>query len=157
MSEYRLESDGFVSLAEELLTNGNRLRFQASGISMLPYIYHGDILEIKPLGDQVPRLWDIVLCKIPSGNLVAHRVVGSKKVDGRKMFLIKGDSLVAPDGYVGLENMLGIVDAVIHDGEYKQIDTNIKRMFAGVLVIILPQIWRVRRLLGRIWFFHRSR
>ena len=132
MSELRLESDGFESLVDEVLSKGDTLRFRARGISMQPFIRDGDILEIQPSGGELFRTTDIVFCKSPKGNLVAHRIVGIKPGEGRDKLIIQGDALGQPDGYIDTGDVLGRVVAVIRDGENKRVDTPFMR-FAGHL------------------------
>jgi len=133
MSELRLESDGFESLADEVLSKGDTLRFRARGISMQPFIRDGDILEIQPNVGELFRTTDIVLCKSPKGKLVAHRIVGIKPGgEGRAKLIIQGDALGQPDGNIDPGDVLGRVVAVIRDGEYKRVDTPFMR-FAGHL------------------------
>ena len=138
MSELRLESDGFESLADEVLSKGDTLRFRARGISMQPFIHDGDILEIKPNGGILFRRTDIVLCKIPTGRLVAHRVVGTEMGEDPGKLLIQGDALGQPDGNIDPGEVLGRVVAVIRDGEYRRVDTPFMRFAARLWIGIAP-------------------
>ena len=138
MSEFRLESDGFESLVDEVLSKGDNLRFRARGISMQPFIRDGDILEIKPNGGVFFCTTDIVLCKIPKGNLVAHRIVGIKPGEGRDKLIIQGDALGIPDGYIDPGDVLGKVVAVIRDGEYRRVDTQLMRFVGHLWIRVVP-------------------
>ena len=139
MSELRLESDGFESLADEVLSKGDTLRFRARGISMQPFIRDGDILEIQPNVGELFRTTDIVLCKSPKGKLVAHRIVGIKPGgEGRGKLIIQGDALGQPDGNIDPGEVLGRVVAVIRDGEYKRVDTLFMRFAASLWIWIAP-------------------
>ncbi len=149
MSELRLESDGFESLADEVLSKGDNLRFRARGISMQPFIRDGDILEIQPNGGELFRTTDIVLCKIPKGKLVAHRIVGIKPGEGRDKLIIQGDALGLPDGYIDPGKVLGRVVAVIRDGEYKRVDTPFMRFAGHLWVWVVPTGRHFRNNLAR--------
>ena len=138
MSELRLESNGFESLADEVLSKGDNLRFRARGISMQPFIRNGDILEIQPDGGGEFRTTDIVLCKSPKGHLVAHRVTGTEIEDGRGKLIIQGDALGQPDGSIDPGEVLGRVVAVIRDGEYRRVDTPFMRFAARLWIGIAP-------------------
>ena len=138
MSELRLESGGIESLADGVLSKGGTLRFRARGISMQPFIRDGDILEIQLDGGELYRRTDIVLCKIPTGRLVAHRVVGTEMGDGRGKLIIQGDALRQPDGNIDPGEVLGRVVAVIRDGEYKRVDTPFMRFAARIWIRIVP-------------------
>ncbi len=138
MSEFRLESEGFESLVDEVLSKGDTLRFRARGISMQPIICDGDILEIQPNGGELFRTTDIVLCKSPKGKLVAHRIVGIKPGEGRDKLIIQGDALGQPDGNIDPGEVLGRVVAVIRDGEYRRVDTPFMRFAAYLWIGIVP-------------------
>jgi len=149
MSELRLESDGFESLVDEVLSKGDTLRFRASGISMQPFIRDGDILEIQPSGGELFRTTDIVLCKSPKGRLVAHRIVGIKPEEGRDKLIIQGDALWQLDGNIDTGEVLGRVVAVIRDGEYKRVDTPFMRFAAYLWIGIVPAGRQFRNTLAR--------
>ena len=149
MSEFRLESDGFESLADEVLSKGDTLRFRASGVSMQPFIRDGDILEIQPNGSELSRTTDIVLCKTPKGNLVAHRIVGIKPGEGCGKLIIQGDALGQPDGNIDQGEVLGRVVAVIRDGEYKRVDTPFMRFAGHLWMRIAPAGRQFRNNLAR--------
>ena len=138
MSELRLESDGFESLIDEVLSKGDTLRFRARGVSMQPFIRDGDILEIQPNGGELFRTTDIVLCKSPKGKLVAHRIVGIKPGEGHDKLIIQGDALGQPDGNIDPGDVLGKVVAVIHDGGYRRVDTPLMRFAGHLWVRIVP-------------------
>jgi len=149
MSELRLESDGFESLVDEVLSKGDTLRFRARGISMQPFIHDGDILEIQPNEGKLFRTTDIVLCKSPTASLVAHRVVGTEMEDGRGKLIIQGDALGQPDGNIDPGDVLGRVVAVIRDGEYKRVDTPFMRFAGHLWIRIAPTGRQIRNNLVR--------
>ena len=105
---------------------------------MQPFIRNGDILEIQPNGGVLLRTTDIVLCKSPNGSLVAHRIVGIKRGEGRGKLIIQGDALGIPDGYIDPGDVLGRVVAVIRDGEYRRMDTLFMRFAARLWIGIVP-------------------
>ncbi len=98
----------FAVLASEFLSRGLRLRFRASGGSMAPEIRSGDVVEVAPLGsDRSVRRGDIVLCRLPNGGIVLHRVVRIRGRRGERRILPKGDALAGPDGWIDPESVLG--------------------------------------------------
>ena len=59
---YRLNGPDFRRLAGEILAAGNRVRFQAGGESMHPFIQDGDILEVAPLSNSLKiKIGDVLL------------------------------------------------------------------------------------------------
>lgn len=110
---------------------------------MRPFLMDGDRLEVAPIAVP-PRIGDVVLLKAgPFG--VAHRVVlrvGAK-------LLIKGDALPRSDGWVGLEEILGVVVGVRRRGRNVRLFRRAAvapSLLAGVLGRAgLPRIWRKLR------------
>ena len=78
MSVLRLNGSEFHDLAGQILDSGHRLRFQASGGSMQPFIHDGDILEVAPLVGEHVRRGDVLLVKATNGKWLAHRVVKTR-------------------------------------------------------------------------------
>jgi signal peptidase I len=138
MSNVYLDTDDFEELAAEILTGGNNLRFRARGSSMRPFIYDGDILEIKPEHGGSIRQADIVLCKIPSGHIVAHRVVKKEQHDSGDVLLLQGDALYNPDGIIRSNEVLGVVVSVERNKRITRLDTPIKRILAQLWIVAVP-------------------
>ena len=92
--ELSLSGPAFVELIRAVLDRGVPFRFKAKGLSMHPFIRHGDVITITPLSENLPRYGDVVAFVRPrTFALVVHRVVGKR--DGA--FLIKGDNVACYD------------------------------------------------------------
>lgn len=112
--ELSFSGPAFAELARAVLDRGVSFRFKAKGISMHPFIRHGDVITIFPISGSLPRYGDVVACVRPRAyTLVVHRVVG--KHEGA--FLIKGDNIAYPDGLIPMSNILGRVTKVERDGK----------------------------------------
>jgi signal peptidase I len=107
MPDRKLSGTEFSGLVAEILGAGDRVRFQAKGESMRPFLLDGDLLEVVPAAVEEIVRGDVVLIRRNIGGLIAHRVVNRKKLDGIPTFLIKGDNCFQPDGWFGPENILG--------------------------------------------------
>jgi hypothetical protein len=75
MSVPGLNGTEFHDLADQLLAEGHRVRFQAGGESMQPFIQDNDILEVAPLDGKWIKQGDVLLVETNGGKLLAHRVV----------------------------------------------------------------------------------
>ena len=64
----------YCELAAEVLASTGKLRFRATGASMLPTLWPGDMLFVSRLGAAAANPGDIVLYR-REGRLVAHRLV----------------------------------------------------------------------------------
>lgn len=102
----------FTGVSHELLAHGYSVRFRAPGNSMMPTIFDGEMITIRPIEPSDVKRGDIILYRCP-GSIVAHRVVGTEKRDsGALRFILRGDALGAPDEPVEIEQVLGRVESV---------------------------------------------
>jgi signal peptidase I len=98
-----------MELIEAVHEKGAAFHFQAKGHSMTPAIRDGDFITISPLEELVPRRGDVIAFRHPERpQMLVHRVLHA---EGRKFFL-KGDNCPAADGWVPLENVLGLITQV---------------------------------------------
>jgi len=89
-------------------------RFKAGGTSMSPFIKDGDILTISPLGEDPPRIGDVVIFMHPvSRKPVVHRVV-AKKGD---VYRIKGDNLQARGHWLSRKSILARLERLQRNGK----------------------------------------
>lgn len=115
-------SPEFLNLSNEILAYGNRLRFQARGESMNPFIRNGDILEIEPIAAEKIKWADVIFYRVDERRLVAHRVVKKVMHNHRPIFITKGDANIGQGEQVHLEQILGRVRTV--ERNQKKIDLN---------------------------------
>ena len=73
----------------EALENGNTMRYRALGWSMSPFIKEGSILTIRP--GKRAFIGDVILYK-RADSMIAHRVIGKRRLDGRAFLVVKGDN-----------------------------------------------------------------
>ena len=87
-----------------------------AGTSMYPEIKNGDILIIQKKDSPVfsINIGDIIVFKDLNGKNVAHRVVG---INNNK-YLVKGDNLPEPDGFVEYDDIIGKVVDIIHRNNF---------------------------------------
>jgi len=90
----------FILLILTIYTRFTGFHFIAvvEGHSMEPSLNTGDIVFIIPVKD--PReisVGDVIVFKRPSGELIIHRVIDIKQIDGRYYYVTKGDNNFIPD------------------------------------------------------------
>ena len=103
-ADVEIDADDAEQLARAVLAKGHRLRFQARGRSMRPFIPHGSTLEIEARTlEEIPR-GAVVLYAHDPDRLVAHRVLAR---DARELRL-RGDSCARVDA-VDQDAVLGVV------------------------------------------------
>ena len=99
-------------LAAEVLQAYRELRLRVVGSSMLPAIWPGDILSIRPCGIADAGLGDIVLFT-REGRLFAHRVVSCCG----DSLLTQGDGIRDPDPPVKPGELIGRVFEIVRRGK----------------------------------------
>jgi hypothetical protein len=112
MRELGLEGAEFAALATEILDRGKKLHFRARGVSMGPFIRHGDVVEIQAVDPARVRHGDVILFQDREGHVFAHRVLRLVRADEREVLITKGDALAQCDGPVSTGQLLGRVMAV---------------------------------------------
>lgn len=136
-------------LAEECLRSFGRLRIQATGWSMMPTLWPGDILEIEQVNAECVAEGEIVLFR-RNHRLCAHRVISknfAERCDCR--MTTQGDSLPAPDPPISSSQLLGKISLISRGGHIFQPRRTLSSLERG-LVTILRRSFHVSRLLARL-------
>ena len=98
-------------LAAEVLRSFGSLRLRATGASMLPAIWPGDVLSISGHAATEALPGDIVLFR-RDGKLVAHRVVARTIREGRVQWVTRGDNVEGNDDPVSSNEILGKITTI---------------------------------------------
>jgi hypothetical protein len=132
----------------ELLAEGARkfgeIRFKATGDSMLPSVWPGDLLTVRRQSFPEFRRGQIVLYERgasgrgpvagENAQLVAHRVVDYSGDSSGPQLITRGDSLARNDAPVHEDQILGRVVSISRNGRPIGLDfTRSRRMAAWVL------------------------
>lgn len=134
MAERQLDFADFEGLAAQVLEAGSRLRFQAHGSSMHPFIQDGDTVEVMAVPPCDLRPGQVVLCRLNNGRLVVHRVL-KVKPDG---LLVQGDALLYPDGLVSFSAVLGRVISLERGSNLISLDTFKNRLLIWLWIWLTP-------------------
>ena len=145
MPQRRLDSAAFAELASDILAGDHILRFEATGGSMRPFIWDGDTLEVRAVNPDELRRGDIVLCRLASGRLVAHRVTQVSQ----SALVTHGDALFAPDGGIAPAAVMGRVCAVTHKAQRYSTNTALIHTLALLWIALVPL--RQPLLAGILW------
>lgn len=96
-----------------VLERGNLMNMVVHGLSMYPFIRDGDRVIVKPFGDQLPQIGDIVAFQRPENDqLIMHRVI-EKEGD---RYTIKGDNVFTSDGSISRSKLIGQIISVTRTG-----------------------------------------
>ena len=120
----------FKDLLEAMLSEGAKVTFSASGFSMFPFIVEGDLLTISALEGAGLKVGSVVAFKRPQEkSVVVHRIVGRTK----DSFLLKGDNVSGPDGYLTRSDLLGFVSKVERRGKRVRLGLGQEGMIIALL------------------------
>jgi signal peptidase I len=124
-----------------LLQSGRRVRFQARGRSMTPFILEGDILLVDP-EHPAQRGSVAFVCSVDRGCL-AHRVI-HRYPDGR--VILQGDHNWHSDGIFQPSDILGGVFAVERGERTLRLDRGAYRWLGLAWSYVQP----LRRIMGKV-------
>jgi len=132
-----------IEIISALREKGASFRFQANGFSMGPAIRDGDHITLAPFGDLLLGRGDVLAFRHPDRpQMVVHRVLRKRK----NSFYIRGDNAPDADGWIPVENILGLITQVERQGE--NVFWPDRRHFWARLYFRLYTLWPpVRRLL----------
>jgi hypothetical protein len=138
-----------MELIEAVHEKGASFRFQARGYSMTPAIRDGDFITISPLRDFIPGRGDVLAFRHSNGlQLLVHRVLKKNK----NRFLIKGDNCPEADGWVPLENILGLITRVERQEKNRFWPNRSEYPLCSVIYLFTYPFWPpLRQVMARIW------
>ncbi len=104
--DFQAREAGRCSLVAEALRSWGRLKLRASGISMLPALWPGDLLTIQSYQSEQVELGEIVLY-MRDGRFFIHRVVSQGLVAKGTFLITRGDCMAENDPPVSRDELLG--------------------------------------------------
>jgi signal peptidase I len=118
-----------LQIIETLLRQQTPVAFQAHGPSMNPTIRDGDRIRVLPLSVATLKTGCIVLYRI-HGRITVHRLLINKKRTNR--IFTAADAALRSGDWIPIADILGVAQAVIHDGREVRLDTRRAR-WTGLL------------------------
>lgn len=107
--------EGRCSLAAEALRSWGTLKLRATGISMLPTLWPGDLLTVHSVRPELTQPGDIVLY-MRRGRFFVHRVMSRDLMLDEGFLVTRGDCMSENDPPVGRRELLGKITEVARDG-----------------------------------------
>lgn len=115
----------------------------ARGDCMAPLIADGARLRVAPARRYYPG--DVIVCRAANGSYRVHRLLGSARWRGRRVFVTRGDNSGQVDGRVGAGDLLGKVCG----GECDKRAVNATLYWRGVALARFARFALARALLPR--------
>ncbi len=117
-----LSSSELANTSKDLLTAGYKIRFRATGESMIPVIMPGDLLTIAPTAGDKVRLGQIVMIITDQGRTIVHRLVSLRAMGNKNLVQTCGDNSSVKDKPVEKQQVLGRIDEIQRGG--KRVDSS---------------------------------
>ncbi len=118
MSEMTIQLQA-ASLAAELVQENGRCVMSVAGLSMTPFIRHGDRVTLISARDSRLNIGDVVLVAPLSGGFpMLHRIIRQRG----DQYLIKGDRMIQPDGFFKREHIKARAVFLERGGKRKRLD-----------------------------------
>jgi len=128
-------STDFMELGSEFLRLGKSIRFQAHGNSMQPLVRDGDILLLEPVLQKKVKVGDIILCAPQPDVVVVHRVIRRKTKSNKTSFLVQGDHVGRPDGWISSQKIYGRAVKIERDPNSIDINFPVMRILGWMALI----------------------
>jgi hypothetical protein len=115
-------------LLEEALHAGRMVRMTVTGGSMIPFIGHGETVELVPAADRRLAPGDVVLARMPTSEYVLHRIA---RVAGHSVFL-QGDAQAVAVGPVSRDAVMAVASGVYRGNRRVALDSGLMHV-AGLV------------------------
>jgi hypothetical protein len=133
-----------VPLVREAFKGGSRVRMQANGQSMRPFIRNGEVVELESPGAGVPRRGAVVLVDCGGDHYVLHRV-SRLTASG---FYTRGDAHRHEEGPFEARQVVARAVGVVRGARTLPVDSGVRGALA--------RAWAVKGIGGRSWVLYRA-
>lgn len=150
MRKISLRQNEFIDLSSRILSNGGAFSFKAHGLSMHPFIRHGDVITVHPFRTCDLRLGDIACYNSAGGRLVVHRIVKKKAWNNQLVLKLRGDA--APDSveWIKSDQVMGRIVGVRRGDKNIPLCGGYRRLIALLWITFFPLSYFVVRKFGAI-------
>lgn len=107
-----------IPILQTVLTSGGRVRFTATGASMIPFIRGGETVELEPIAFSDIQRGDILLARRADGVYVLHRVA---QLADQRVFLVSDAGRL--DGWIEADQIIGRAASVFRRGRELPLNT----------------------------------
>jgi hypothetical protein len=146
--------EGRCSLAAEALRFWGTLKLRATGTSMLPTLWPGDLLTVRSVPPELTQPGDIVLY-MRQGRFFVHRVMSQNLALEKEFIITRGDCLSETDPPIGRRELLGKITEVERAGSMFAPARTLS-VFSKLLAWMFCH-WELFRRVGlRLWTYRRA-
>lgn len=142
------------SLAAEALRSWGTLQLRATGISMLPTLWPGDLLTVRSVDPEQAGPGDIVLC-MREGRFFVHRIIAANCTQDDAFLITRGDCMSENDPPVARSGMLGKI-AEVRRSRSVFTPPRMPSPFCRLLAWMLCHWSLLRRITLRLWTYRQG-
>jgi hypothetical protein len=102
---------------------------------MQPLVRDGDILFVKPLGERLPRVGDVVLCVTESSTVLVNRVIRRQLLSEGYHYLVQGDKVSHTDGWIPQAQIYGQVATIERERDLINMESLVMRFLSAMAVL----------------------
>jgi signal peptidase I len=137
-----------VELCRGALAAGTPLRLRIRGTSMLPALWPGDVVSIRPIRLDDVRPGEIAVF-VRNRHFVVHRVIRASEDGGVPAFVTRGDAQRCDDPPVAASALLGVVETVHRFGRSRPLPRR-PPLFSRAVAWTVQRSPGARRFLDRL-------
>jgi signal peptidase I len=127
---------GVFALFEDILNSGVGLRVRVTGRSMIPLLRGGELLTLRKVPCSSLKRGDLIFFRNREGCPILHRIVHTiRGKNGAIAFQTKGDALIAFDGTVHDQEILGKVCRIEKGAKCIDMETGIQRRLNYLIAV----------------------
>ncbi|MBO1512384.1 signal peptidase I [Metabacillus bambusae] len=112
------------------------------GTSMYPFIQKGNICRFVEFNEKTVKKGDILLYHSSSGQLIAHRFLGEKKIKDQLKYELKGDTNICSDELINQDQIIGKL-VTINKQKKKVYITDLSAILWGYMIVSIPYISKI--------------
>lgn len=138
MPEEYVRLEELLPVIRACLENGESIRFNPGGVSMLPMLHPGrDAVVLSPLPERLKK-YDLPLYRRSNGQFVLHRIVGVGET-----YTCMGDNQFDAEPGVTRQQLIGLVTAFTRNGRIHTVTEPGYRLYC--------RFWHYSRGFRRFW------
>jgi signal peptidase I len=132
----------------ELVVDGlgrfGEARLRVVGSSMLPSLWPGDVLTVRPRLIAEVRHGDVAVF-VRDDRLIAHRVIAHRG----SHVVTQGDTVTSPDAPVSQAELIGIAVRLVRCGKARRVSSHVG-LPSRLMAALVNRSWHVNRILQRV-------
>lgn len=116
MEGRKVENEPYLSALRDIVSQGNEVRLNVRGLSMMPFLFDGRDSVIISYIDSELKKGDIVIYQRLDGTFIMHRICRTDRKN--KQYYLVGDAQSTVEGPIGKAQIFGRITKVCRNGKW---------------------------------------